>query len=182
MTALQTLGFALGASFASGLNLYATIAALGLFHRYGVIHLPPSLEVLAHPVVLGVTSQTLSTYGTLSATNSTVHSRKATDIHPAVTLKIGTVRRANQTPRRNRQRRHVRFVARRTDDKRRDVPFCHWTCFGFGLARCIGIDRPRRRSGSHVKRIVGARILMHSLFGMQNPFTLRNKRNKKRVR
>ncbi len=54
MTALQTLGFALGASFASGLNLYATIAALGLFHRYGVIHLPPSLEVLAHPVVLGV--------------------------------------------------------------------------------------------------------------------------------
>jgi hypothetical protein len=54
LTALQTLGFALGASFASGLNLYATIAALGLFHRYGVIHLPPSLEVLAHPVVLGV--------------------------------------------------------------------------------------------------------------------------------
>ncbi len=54
MTALQTLGFTLGASFASGLNLYATIAALGLFHRYGVIHLPPSLEVLAHPVVLGV--------------------------------------------------------------------------------------------------------------------------------
>jgi hypothetical protein len=40
--------------FASGLNLYSTVAALGLFHRYGVIHLPPSLEVLAHPVVLGV--------------------------------------------------------------------------------------------------------------------------------
>lgn len=54
MAALQTLGFTLGTSFASGLNAYATIAALGLLHRYGVIQLPPSVEVLAHPVVLGV--------------------------------------------------------------------------------------------------------------------------------
>ena len=54
MTPLQTLGFALGASFASGLNLYATIAALGLLHRYEVIRLPATLDVLAHPVVLGI--------------------------------------------------------------------------------------------------------------------------------
>ncbi len=54
MTALQTLGFALGTSFASGLNLYATISVLGLLHRFGIVHLPPSLEVLSHPVVLGV--------------------------------------------------------------------------------------------------------------------------------
>ncbi len=54
MTLLQTIGFSLGASFASGLNLYATVALLGLFQRFGVIHLPPSLEVLAHPVVLGI--------------------------------------------------------------------------------------------------------------------------------
>jgi Domain of unknown function (DUF4126) len=54
MTPLQTLGFALGAAFASGLNLYATGAVLGLLHRYEVIQLPPSLDVLAHPVVLGI--------------------------------------------------------------------------------------------------------------------------------
>ena len=51
---LQTLGLALGAGFSSGLNLYATIATLGLLQRYGVIHLPPTLEVLAHPWVLGI--------------------------------------------------------------------------------------------------------------------------------
>ena len=34
MSPLETLGFALGTSFASGLNLYATVAAAGLslFH------------------------------------------------------------------------------------------------------------------------------------------------------
>jgi hypothetical protein len=54
MGALQTLGFILGASFASGLNLYATVAALGLLHRYEVIRLPGSLEILADPIVLGI--------------------------------------------------------------------------------------------------------------------------------
>ena len=54
MGALQTLGFILGASFASGLNLYATVAVLGLLQRFEVIQLPPSLQVLAHPVVLGI--------------------------------------------------------------------------------------------------------------------------------
>lgn len=54
MSPLQMLGFVLGASFASGLNLYATVATLGLLHRFEVIRLPASLEVLAHPLVLGV--------------------------------------------------------------------------------------------------------------------------------
>ncbi len=54
MQPLQMLGFVLGASFASGLNLYATVATLGLLQRYQVIHLPASLEVLAHPLVLGI--------------------------------------------------------------------------------------------------------------------------------
>lgn len=54
MDALQTLGFALGTSFASGLNLYATIAAAGVFHRTGLIELPPALTVLADPIVLGL--------------------------------------------------------------------------------------------------------------------------------
>jgi len=51
---LQTIGLALGAGFSSGLNLYATIATLGILQRYGVIHLPDSLQVLSHPWVLGV--------------------------------------------------------------------------------------------------------------------------------
>jgi hypothetical protein len=51
---LQTLGLALGAGFSSGLNLYATVATLGLLQRFGVIHLPPVLAVLAHPIVLGI--------------------------------------------------------------------------------------------------------------------------------
>jgi hypothetical protein len=54
MSPLQTLGFALGTSFASGLNLYATVAAAGLLQRFGVITLPPSLQILAHPAVLGI--------------------------------------------------------------------------------------------------------------------------------
>jgi Domain of unknown function (DUF4126) len=54
MSPLETLGFALGTSFASGLNLYATVAAAGLFQRLGIVTLPEPLAVLANPVVLGV--------------------------------------------------------------------------------------------------------------------------------
>jgi hypothetical protein len=54
MNPIETLGLALGAGFSSGLNLYATIATLGLLERLGVIHLPPSLHGLSHSVVLGI--------------------------------------------------------------------------------------------------------------------------------
>ena len=54
MSPLETLGFALGTSFASGLNLYATVAAAGLFQRLGIVTLPEPLQILANPVVLGV--------------------------------------------------------------------------------------------------------------------------------
>ena len=54
MSPLETLGFALGTSFASGLNLYATVAAAGLFQRFGIIQLPDTLQVLASPFVLGI--------------------------------------------------------------------------------------------------------------------------------
>jgi hypothetical protein len=54
MSPLETLGFALGTSFASGLNLYLTVAAAGLFQRFGVVTLPEQLQILANPVVLGV--------------------------------------------------------------------------------------------------------------------------------
>jgi hypothetical protein len=49
---LETLALALGAGFSSGLNLYATVATLGFLERFGVIHLPPSLHGLSHPLVL----------------------------------------------------------------------------------------------------------------------------------
>jgi len=54
MNLVETLGLVLGAGFSSGLNLYATVATLGLLQRYGVIHLPSSLQVLSHPWVLGI--------------------------------------------------------------------------------------------------------------------------------
>ena len=54
MSPLETLGFALGTSFASGLNLYATVAAAGLFDRFGVIQLPGSLQVLTNPFIIGI--------------------------------------------------------------------------------------------------------------------------------
>ena len=54
MSPLETLGFALGTSFASGLNVYATVAAAGLMQRLGLVHLPDTLQVLAHPIVLGL--------------------------------------------------------------------------------------------------------------------------------
>jgi len=50
---IETLGLALGAGFSSGLNLYATVATLGLLQRFGVVHLPPGLEGLSHTWVLG---------------------------------------------------------------------------------------------------------------------------------
>jgi len=54
MNPIETLGLALGAGFSSGLNLYATVATLGLLQRYGVLNLPPGLQVLSHPWVLGI--------------------------------------------------------------------------------------------------------------------------------
>jgi len=54
MNPVETVGLALGAGFSSGLNLYATIATLGLLERFGVIHLPPSLHGLSHSAVVGI--------------------------------------------------------------------------------------------------------------------------------
>jgi hypothetical protein len=54
MNPVETLGLALGAGFSSGLNLYATIATLGLLERFHIVHLPGSLQALAHPWVIGI--------------------------------------------------------------------------------------------------------------------------------
>jgi hypothetical protein len=52
--ALAELGIATGTAAASGLRLYGTVAALGLLDRFGVIHLPASLEVLTHPAIIAL--------------------------------------------------------------------------------------------------------------------------------
>jgi len=54
MSPMETLSLVLGAGFSSGLNLYATVATLGLLQRFGVIHLPENLQVLSHPLVLAI--------------------------------------------------------------------------------------------------------------------------------
>src|ERR1700676_4894854 len=54
MKPIETLRLALGGGFSSGLNLYATVATLGLLQRFGVIDLPPPLQVLSHPIVAGI--------------------------------------------------------------------------------------------------------------------------------
>lgn len=51
---LAQLALALGASWAAGVNLYATVAVLGLLHRFTSFELPATLEVLGNPWVLGV--------------------------------------------------------------------------------------------------------------------------------
>jgi hypothetical protein len=43
-----------GVSFASGLNVYATVLAMGVLQRFGVLHLPQSLDAIATlPVMAG---------------------------------------------------------------------------------------------------------------------------------
>src|SRR5262249_26221351 len=54
MNPLSTLALALGTGFSSGLNLYATVATLGLLQRFGIVPLPPSMQVVAHSWVIGI--------------------------------------------------------------------------------------------------------------------------------
>jgi hypothetical protein len=51
---LTTLGRTLGFSFAAGINLYATVAILGLAKRYGWVDLPQQFAVFDSDVVIGV--------------------------------------------------------------------------------------------------------------------------------
>ena len=51
---LSTLGVAMGSAWLSGINLYATVATLGLLEHFGLAHLPGELEVLANWWVIGM--------------------------------------------------------------------------------------------------------------------------------
>jgi hypothetical protein len=48
------LGILVAASFAAGLNVYATVATLGLLGRFGVFDLPPALHPLASWWTVGI--------------------------------------------------------------------------------------------------------------------------------
>lgn len=55
MNVIETLGLALGASWTAGINLYATVAVLGLMQHYGLVaKLPGGLDKLDNWWVIGV--------------------------------------------------------------------------------------------------------------------------------
>ncbi len=51
---LITLGRTLGFSFAAGINLYATVAILGLASRYGWVSLPSQFQAFNNEWVIGI--------------------------------------------------------------------------------------------------------------------------------
>ncbi|HEY8550588.1 MAG TPA: DUF4126 domain-containing protein [Vicinamibacterales bacterium] len=53
MELLITLGRTLGFSFAAGINLYATVAMLGLASRFDWVSLPPQFEVFDNGWIIG---------------------------------------------------------------------------------------------------------------------------------
>jgi len=50
---ISLIALTLGASWASGINLYAAVLTLGLMQTTGAVQLPPGLEMLGDPLVLG---------------------------------------------------------------------------------------------------------------------------------
>ncbi|HEY7557964.1 MAG TPA: DUF4126 domain-containing protein [Candidatus Binatia bacterium] len=52
MGTIEALSLAMGTAWTSGINLYATVAALGIAGRSEMIQLPPELQVLTHPAVI----------------------------------------------------------------------------------------------------------------------------------
>ena len=53
MDVLTSLGRTMGFSFAAGINLYATVAILGLESRYGWVALPPQYQVFDNNWIIG---------------------------------------------------------------------------------------------------------------------------------
>lgn len=54
MEPIAAIALAMGAAWASGVNLYAAVAVLGLMQANGLAELPPDLQVLAHPGIIMV--------------------------------------------------------------------------------------------------------------------------------
>ncbi len=54
MEALSNIGVLLGSSWASGVNLYLTVAGLGIADRLGMVTLPGNMDAVSHPLVIAV--------------------------------------------------------------------------------------------------------------------------------
>jgi hypothetical protein len=54
MNIIQVLGLAMGAAWTAGINLYATVAVLGLLAHYKLAFLPGGLHVLDNWIIIGV--------------------------------------------------------------------------------------------------------------------------------
>jgi hypothetical protein len=54
MGTIEALSLAMGVAWTSGINLYATVAALGIARQMDLIQLPQNLEVLTHPAVIAI--------------------------------------------------------------------------------------------------------------------------------
>ena len=54
MVTIEALSLAMGTAWTSGINLYATVAALGIASQAQLIQLPPDLQVLSHPAVIAI--------------------------------------------------------------------------------------------------------------------------------
>jgi hypothetical protein len=54
MGTIEALSLAMGSAWTSGINVYATVAALGIAGRAEMIQLPPELQVLTHPAVIAI--------------------------------------------------------------------------------------------------------------------------------
>ncbi len=54
MEALITLGRTIPFAFASGINLYATVAVLGLCSRFHIVALPDQFRAFEHPLIISV--------------------------------------------------------------------------------------------------------------------------------
>lgn len=52
MEMLNSIGVLLGSSWASGINLYMTVAGLGIAQRMHALSLPGDLKVLGHPLII----------------------------------------------------------------------------------------------------------------------------------
>jgi hypothetical protein len=52
MDPVQSVGVLLGSSATSGINLYLTVASLGIAQRFGWLHLPGTMDSIGHPLVI----------------------------------------------------------------------------------------------------------------------------------
>lgn len=54
MDIINSIGILLGSSWASGINLYLSVAGLGIAQRMGWIDLPGNMDIISNPIIIGV--------------------------------------------------------------------------------------------------------------------------------